>query len=191
MPRFADASAIPYCGAREAGLGRFGDTTQGWFVRHFFIALFFSAALFCGEGGGSGSDLDVWGLPRAHKMCQSSSGHHTARSDTPMHGTRAARMLEKLETLVALEELWEWCIQHNWNKNLRVFWKLMNLRECVWEIRYRITMKITLQEKETIHNSIAILVHKFIPVPQAMKIPAAKAAVDEEWEKLEKFRRGT
>ena len=31
------------------------------------------------------------------------------------------------------------------------------------------------------------LVHKFIPVPQAMKIPAAKAAVDMEWEKLEKI----
>ena len=31
------------------------------------------------------------------------------------------------------------------------------------------------------------LVHKFIPMPQAMKIPAAKAAVDKEWEKLDKF----
>ena len=31
------------------------------------------------------------------------------------------------------------------------------------------------------------LVHKFIPMPQAMKIPAAKAAVDKEWEKLEKM----
>ena len=31
------------------------------------------------------------------------------------------------------------------------------------------------------------LVHKFIPMPQAMKIPAAKAAVDEEREKLEKI----
>ena len=31
------------------------------------------------------------------------------------------------------------------------------------------------------------LVHKFSPMPQAMKIPAAKAAVDEEWEKLEKI----
>ena len=30
------------------------------------------------------------------------------------------------------------------------------------------------------------LVHKFIPMPQAMKIPAAKA-VDKEWEKLEKI----
>ena len=31
------------------------------------------------------------------------------------------------------------------------------------------------------------LVHKFIPMPQALKIPAAKAAVNKEWEKLEKF----
>ena len=29
-------------------------------------------------------------------------------------------------------------------------------------------------------------VHKLIPMPQAMKIPAAQAAVDKEWEKLEK-----
>ena len=26
------------------------------------------------------------------------------------------------------------------------------------------------------------LVHKFIPMPQAVKIPAAKAVVDKEWE---------
>ena len=31
------------------------------------------------------------------------------------------------------------------------------------------------------------VVHKFIPMPQAMKIPAAKATVDKEWEKLEKI----
>ena len=31
------------------------------------------------------------------------------------------------------------------------------------------------------------LVHKFIPMPPAMKIPAAKAAVDKEREKLEKI----
>ena len=31
------------------------------------------------------------------------------------------------------------------------------------------------------------LVHKFIPMPQTKKIPAAKAAVDKEWEKLEKI----
>ena len=31
------------------------------------------------------------------------------------------------------------------------------------------------------------LVHKLIPMPQAVKIPAAKAAVDKEWEKFEKI----
>ena len=29
------------------------------------------------------------------------------------------------------------------------------------------------------------LVHKYIPMPQAMKIPHAKAAVDKEWKELE------
>ena len=35
------------------------------------------------------------------------------------------------------------------------------------------------------------LVHKFIPMHQAMKIPAAKAAVDKEWENWKRFRLGT
>ena len=37
------------------------------------------------------------------------------------------------------------------------------------------------------YNSISHcnLVHTFIPMPQAMKIPDAKAAVDKEWEKLQ------
>ena len=35
------------------------------------------------------------------------------------------------------------------------------------------------------------LVRKFIFMPQAMKIPAAKAAVDKESENWSKFRRGT
>ena len=34
------------------------------------------------------------------------------------------------------------------------------------------------------HDNLA---HKFIPMPQTMKIPAAKAAVDKEWEELEKI----
>ena len=38
------------------------------------------------------------------------------------------------------------------------------------------------------HDNLA---HKFIPMPQALKIPAAKAAVDKEWEKIGDFRRGT
>ena len=35
------------------------------------------------------------------------------------------------------------------------------------------------------------LVHKFILMPRAMKIPAAKAAVDKEWRNLKISRRGT
>ena len=41
-------------------------------------------------------------------------------------------------------------------KNLRVFWKLMNQQECVWEIRYSIIMKTILQEKVKIHYSTTI-----------------------------------
>ena len=52
-------------------------------------------------------------------------------------------------------------------------------------------MKSILQEKGDNSLQHYNLVHKFIPMPQDMKIPAAKAAVDKEWENLEKFRRGT
>ena len=45
-------------------------------------------------------------------------------------------------------------------KNLRgwsrVFWKPVNLQDCVWENLYRTIMKTILQEKETIHYSITI-----------------------------------
>ena len=40
------------------------------------------------------------------------------------------------------------------------------------------------QENSLLHCN---LVHKFVPMPQAMKILAAKAAVDKEWEHLEKI----
>ena len=63
----------------------------------------------------------------------------------------------------------------------------MNPQECVWKNLYQNSIRTILQEKETILYNITILVHKFILLPQAMKIPAAKAAVDKEWEKLEKI----
>ena len=72
-------------------------------------------------------------------------------------------------------------------QNVRVFWKLMNPQECVWQIRCRSIIKTILQEKERVHNSTTIWIHKFILMPQAIKIPAAKAAVDKEWEKLDKI----
>ena len=63
----------------------------------------------------------------------------------------------------------------------------MNLQDCVWENLYRIIMKTILQEKEDNSLQHYNLVRKFIPMSQAMKIPAAKAAVDKELEKLEKI----
>ena len=53
-------------------------------------------------------------------------------------------------------------------------------------ISTKIIMRTILQEKGTIHCNTKIWYTKFIPMLQAM-IPAAKAAVDQEWEKLEKI----
>ena len=41
-------------------------------------------------------------------------------------------------------------------QDLRVFWKLVNIQDCVWENHYQIIMKTILQENETVHNSIII-----------------------------------
>ena len=72
---------------------------------------------------------------------------------------------------------------------------------CILEAREstRLRMEETLRNHHEDHvagkgnNSLQQynLVHKFIPMPQAMKIAAAKAAVDKEWEILKRFRRGT
>ena len=62
----------------------------------------------------------------------------------------------------------------------------MNPQDCVWKNLYRIITRTILQEKGDKSPQHDNLVHKFIPMPQAMKIPAAKAAVDKEWKILEK-----
>ena len=72
-------------------------------------------------------------------------------------------------------------------QNLRVFWKLMNPPECVWETLHHQITKTILQEKVKIHYSTTTWFTNLFLLPQAMKIPAAKAAVDKEWEKLEKI----
>ena len=76
--------------------------------------------------------------------------------------------------LVNHEKLWEWCIPTKFKQNLRVFWKLMNLQECVWEIRYRKYHIAGKGENSFQHYNF---VHKFFPMPQAVKILEAKAAV--------------
>ena len=63
----------------------------------------------------------------------------------------------------------------------------MNPPECVWGILNLQITKTILQKKGENSLQHYNLVHKFIPMPQAMNIPAAKAAVDQEREKLEKI----
>ena len=73
------------------------------------------------------------------------------------------------------------------NQNLRVSWKPVNPQDCVWKNLYRIIMRTILQERVRIHCNIRIWYTNLFLTPQAMKIPASKAAVDKEWEKLEKI----
>ena len=73
------------------------------------------------------------------------------------------------------------------NQNLRVFWKPVNPQDCVWENHYQIIMKTILQEKETIHCSITIWwTYSFLCL-KPWQFPRQKAAVEKEWEKLEKI----
>ena len=57
------------------------------------------------------------------------------------------------------------------NQNLPVFWKLVNLQDCVWENLYRIIMKTILQEKETIHYSIIIWCTNLFLCLKPLKFP--------------------
>ena len=99
---------------------------------------------------------------------------------------------KKLETSVALvmpckivkKNVGVW-IQQSKDKNLRVFWKLMNLRDCVWEIQYQIIMKTIWQEKVKIHYSTTIWFTNLFLCLKLVNIPAAKAALDKEWGNLE------
>ena len=70
------------------------------------------------------------------------------------------------------------------NQNLRVFWKLVNLQDCVWENHCRLMMKTILQQHY-------FLVHKFILMPQAMKIPAAGQQWTRNGKNWRNFRHGT
>ena len=72
------------------------------------------------------------------------------------------------------------------NQNLRVSWKPAIPQDCLWKNLYRIIMRTILQERVTIHCNIKLWYTIFLML-QAMKIPVANAAVDKEWEKLEKI----
>ena len=71
--------------------------------------------------------------------------------------------------------------------------KLARILEASESTRLRMEESLTNYYEDHIAGKVdnslqhKILVHKFIPMPQVMKIPASKAAVDKEWEKLEKI----
>ena len=96
-------------------------------------------------------------------------------------------MREKLETSTAhYEKNCGTVASNEIRTRLASILEVSDSQDCVWENFYLNIMKTMLQEKGTISAALQ-LVHKFIPMPQAVKIPAAKAAVDKEWEKLEKI----
>ena len=64
------------------------------------------------------------------------------------------------------------------SQNLRVSWKPVNSQDCECKNLYQITMRTFFSGKGDNSLQHYNLVQKFIPMPQAMKISAAKAAVD-------------
>ena len=63
------------------------------------------------------------------------------------------------------------------HQNSRVSWKSVNPQECVWKNLYRIANEDHIAGKGDNSLKQYNLVYKFVPMRQAMKIPAAKAAL--------------
>ena len=74
---------------------------------------------------------------------------------------------------------------------LRVFWKLMNPQECVWEIQYRIIMETILQEKVRIHCSTTIWFINLFLCLKLWKFLQGKQQWTRNGKNWRKFRRGT
>ena len=100
---------------------------------------------------------------------------------------------KKLETSVALAmlcKIMKNCGSGGSDKNKSKF-------ACILEANESTRMRVGNSEPHTHEDHVAgkgenslqqyNLVREFIPMPQGMKIPAAKAAADKEWEKLEKI----
>ena len=77
------------------------------------------------------------------------------------------------------------------NQNLRVFWKLVNPQECVWEIRYRIIMKTILQEKVRIHYSTTTWFTNLFLCFKLWRFWQRKQQWTRNGKNWRKFRRGT
>ena len=100
---------------------------------------------------------------------------------------------KKLETSVAPAMPCKIAKNHGSGASNKIQTKLACILEADESTRMRMGNSIPQNHEDHIagkgENSLQHynLVHKFIPMPQDMKIPAAKAAVNKEWEKLEKI----
>ena len=65
--------------------------------------------------------------------------------------------------------------------------KRTNLQGSVWSLLFQKKASQSHRGKRIQFSYSLQSVHTFIPLPQAMKIPDAQAAVNKEWEKLEKI----
>ena len=61
----------------------------------------------------------------------------------------------------------------------------------MWRCAAQVSRRSYLCKRNKFIEPYYNLVHEFIPMPQAMKIPAANAAVDKEWENKRKYRHGS
>ena len=77
------------------------------------------------------------------------------------------------------------------NQNLRVFWKLVNPKDCVWENHCRLIMKTILQKKETIHYSIKIWCTNLLLCFKPCKFPQQRQQWTRNGKNWRKFRHGT
>ena len=76
---------------------------------------------------------------------------------------------------------------HSISVSARHFLVVLHIETRVTCFRWRSVLSVCIAGKGNNSLQHYNLVHKFIPMPQAMKIPAAKAAVDKEWGNFEKI----
>ena len=76
-------------------------------------------------------------------------------------------------------------------QNWRVFWKLVNLQDCVWENHFRLIMKTILQEKVKIHYSTTIWFTSLFLCLKLWKFLQRKQRWTRNGKNWIKFREGT
>ena len=107
--------------------------------------------------------------------------------ETPVSGSRYALQHEQEQSEFG------WLVVNPMisNQNLCVFWKPVNLQDCVWENLYRIIMNTMLQEKGTIHCSITIWHTNVFLCPKPWKFLQQRQQWTRNGTNWKRFRQGT